>query len=226
MKITYFGHACFLIETKGMTLMFDPFVTQNELAKDINLADYKIDYMLLSHGHFDHVADVETIAEKSNAKVISNWEIQQWFEKKGVPGHPMNHGGKWKFDFGTVYYTTAVHSSNLPDGSYGGNPGGFIIHNEEGTLYYSGDTAVTMDMKLLPMLFPKIDLAILPIGDNFTMDSKGAALAAEFIDCDRIVGCHYDTFGYIKIDAASAQADFTAKGKALTLLPIGGSLEV
>lgn len=226
MKITNYGHSCFLIETQGHRLLFDPFISPNDMAKNIDIAAIKVDYMLVSHAHFDHLYDVESIGKQCGAKVISNWEIIEWYKKKGIEGHPMSHGGKWKFDFGTVWCTTAVHSSSFEDGSYGGHPCGFIIHNSEGTLYFAGDTALTFDMKLFPMLYPKIDLAILPIGDNFTMDSKAAALAAEFINCDRIIGCHYDTFGFIKIDADQAKSDFSTQGKELTLLPIGQSMDL
>lgn len=226
MKITFYGHSCFLIETQGSRLLFDPFISSNQLAEQIDVSAIKVDYILVSHGHQDHMADVETIAKNCSAKLISNWEIWQWFGKKGIEGHPMNYGGKWKFDFGTLHCTIAQHSSSLPDGTYGGNPCGFLLTNEEGTLYFSGDTALTKDMKLFPLLYPKIDVAILCIGDNFTMDSRAAALAAEFIGCNRIIGCHYDTFGFIEIDHESAKADFSTSGKELTLLPIGESLEV
>jgi len=226
MKITYYGHSCFLVETQGSNLLFDPFITPNSLASSIDVSKIKVDHMLVSHAHADHIADVELFGKQCGAKVISNWEIIEWFKKKGLEGHPMNYGGKWSFNFGTVWYTKAAHSSSFPDGANGGNPGGFVIHNSEGTLYFSGDTGVTHDMKLLPILCPKIDVAILPIGDNFTMDSKGAAVAAEFIECDRIIGCHYDTFGFLKIDHNQAKADFSAKGKELTLIPIGQSIEV
>jgi L-ascorbate metabolism protein UlaG (beta-lactamase superfamily) len=226
MKLTYIGHGGFIIEVAGKTLVFDPFVTPNDLAKDkINVADIKADYVLLTHGHGDHVVDAEAIAKANNAPIISNFEIVSWYETKGLKGHPMNHGGKWKFDFGTVNYVNAVHSSVLPDGTYGGNPGGFVITTEEGTFYYAGDTALTWDMKLIPMLYPKVDFAILPIGDNFTMSYEHAVIASDFIECNDIIGCHYDTFGYIKINHAAAKQTFDAKGKSLTLPEIGVSFK-
>lgn len=226
MKLTYIGHGGFIIEVAGKTLVFDPFVTPNDLAKDkINVADIKADYVLLTHGHGDHVVDAEAIAKANNAPIISNFEIVSWYETKGLKGHPMNHGGKWNFDFGTVNYVNAVHSSVLPDGTYGGNPGGFVITTEEGTFYYAGDTALTWDMKLIPMLYPKVDFAILPIGDNFTMSYEHAVIASDFIECNDIIGCHYDTFGYIKINHAAAKQTFDAKGKSLTLPEIGVSFK-
>ena len=137
----------------------------------------------------------------------------------------MNHGGKVNFDFGTVKYVNAIHSSVLPDGTYGGNPGGFVIWNDEACFYLAGDTALTMDMKLLPLTCPKLDFAILPIGDNFTMGYEDAVIASGYIECDKIIGCHYDTFGYIKIDHDAAKKAFADSGKELILLPVGGSLD-
>ncbi len=223
MKITYYGHACFGVEMNGKHLLFDPFITGNELAKHVEIDKIPADYILISHGHGDHVADAEAIGKRTGAKVISNFEIVSWFEQKGLQGHPMNHGGKWTFDFGTVKYVSAIHSSVLPDGTYGGNPGGFVIWDDNQCFYFAGDTAVTMDMKLIPMLCPKLDFAIMPIGDNFTMDIQEAVLAADFVACKKIVGCHFDTFGYIVIDKDAAKKAFEDTGKELILLPVGES---
>lgn len=226
MKITYYGHACVGVELSGKHLLFDPFISPNELASAIDISKIKADAILVSHGHGDHIADVETIGKKNHSVVISNFEIASWFGQKGLKHHPMNHGGQWQFDFGTVKYVNAIHSSGLPDGSNGGNPGGFVVWNNEQCLYFAGDTALTMDMKLIPLTCPKLDVAILPIGDNFTMGYEDAAIAAEFLACDTIIGVHYDTFGYIKIDHQAAKKAFADKGKALILLPVGGSIEV
>ncbi len=225
MQFTYYGHSCFLIETKGKKLLFDPFITPNELAAHIEIDKITADYILISHGHGDHVADVEVIAKRTGAKIISNFEIVSWYEGKGISGHPMNHGGKWEFDFGTVKYVNAVHSSVLPDGTYGGNPGGFIICNSEKTIYFAGDTALTYDMKLIP-LWAKLDVALLPLGDNFTMGIDDAVLASDFVECDNVVGLHFDTFGFIKIDHSKALQAFEAKGKKLRLPNIGESFEL
>ena len=224
MKITFFGQSSFGIEFSSKNLVFDPFISPNELAKAIEVDKIPADYILLSHGHQDHVVDAESIAKRTGATIISNFEIVSWYGQKGINGHPMNHGGQWKFDFGTVKYVNAVHSSVLPDGTYGGNPGGFVVSNEEQTFYFAGDTALTWDMKLLPMTCPKLDVAILPIGDNFTMGINDAVIASEFIGCDKIIGCHYDTFGYIKIDHQAAKDAFAKKGKELILLEIGETI--
>ncbi|MEM7105419.1 MAG: metal-dependent hydrolase [Bacteroidota bacterium] len=225
MKITFFGQSCFLIETMGKKLLFDPFISPNPLAQHINVDDIEADYILVSHGHGDHVADVESIAQRTGAVIISNYEIVTYYGGKDLKGHPMNHGGKWQFDFGIVNYVNAVHSSVLPDGTYGGNAGGFVISNEEGTFYFAGDTALTWDMKLIPILYPALDFAILPLGDNFTMGVDHAVMAADFVICKDIIGCHFDTFGFIKIDHDSARSKFADEGKTLTLLGIGEHVE-
>jgi len=224
MQFTFYGHACFAVEVGGKNLLFDPFISPNEKASAIN--EIEADYILISHGHEDHIADVERIAKRTGAKLISNYEIITWFGKKGLEnGHPMNLGGIWEFDFGTVKYVNAFHSSSFPDGSYAGNPGGFIITTKEKTFHYTGDTALTMDMKLIGE-HEKLDFAVLPIGDNFTMGVKDAVIAADYIKCNKIIGIHYDTFGYIEIDHAKAIADFKAKGKELILLKIGECIEI
>lgn len=225
MKITFLGHATLQIEVEGKTIIVDPFISGNELAKNIDVNSLKADYILITHAHQDHILDVETIAKNTGAKVVSNYEIVMHYGAKDIEGHPMNHGGSWNFDFGKVTYTNAIHTSSFPDGSYGGNPGGFIIESNKGNIYIAGDTALTMDMKLIPLQC-KLDLAILPIGDNFTMGIDSAIIAAEFVDCNRILGYHYDTFGYIEIDHQKAKDKFKNAGKELNLLEIGESLTV
>lgn len=226
MNITYYGHSSFLIETQGKSIVIDPFISPNPLAKEVDVDSIPADFILVTHAHQDHLADVERIAKRTGAVVISNFEIVSWFEKKELQGHPMNHGGKAAFDFGTAKYVNAIHTSSLPDGSNGGDPGGFVVWNEEICFYVAGDTALTMDMKLIPLTCPKLDFAILPIGDNFTMGYQDAAIAAEFIECNTIIGCHYDTFGYIKIDHEAAKKAFADKGKALILPSVGESVDL
>lgn len=150
MRVTYLGHACILVEVAGKKLLFDPFITPNELASHIDVDAIEADYVLVSHGHQDHLADAESILKRTGAKLISNFEIVSWFGRQEIENmHPMNHGGGYDFDFGRVTYVNAIHSSMLPDGSYGGNPGGFVIQSGEGNFYFSGDTALTYDMKLI-----------------------------------------------------------------------------
>jgi L-ascorbate metabolism protein UlaG (beta-lactamase superfamily) len=204
MNLTYYGHSCFSVTVNDKKLLFDPFITGNELAKHIDINTIEADYILLSHAHSDHVADTEAIAKRTGATIIAAYEVAVWYAAKGIENyHPMNTGGKRPFDFGTVKCVNAVHSSSLPDGSYGGNPMGFIILNDEQNFYYSGDTALTLDMQLIPM-FAEIDFAILPIGDNFTMGMEDAVQAAKMVQTKIVIGVHYDTFGYIKIDHQKA----------------------
>ncbi len=227
MKVTNFGHACWHIEVGGKSLLFDPFITPNEIAALVDINSIECDYILITHGHEDHVADVESIAKRTNAKLISNFEIINWFatNKNITNGHPMNIGGKWKFDFGTVTYFTAQHSSVMPNGDNGGNPGSFLVETDEGNFYHAGDTGLMMDMKLIPKLM-KLDFALLPIGDNFTMGINEAIIASDFIECNNIIAMHYDTFGYIVVDKQQAKAKFEATGKQLRFIEIGESFNI
>jgi L-ascorbate metabolism protein UlaG (beta-lactamase superfamily) len=225
MKITFLGHASLQLEIKGKTIVVDPFISANPKASNIDLNTIQPDYILITHAHQDHILDVEVLAKQKNATIISNWEIATYYGNKGFTSHPMNHGGSWNFDFGKVTYTNAVHSSSFPDGTYGGNPGGFIIQGEHKTIYISGDTALTFDMQLIPKKV-QLDIAILPIGDNFTMDVNDAIIASDFVQCDKVLGVHYDTFGYIEIDKEAAIKKFFDAGKDLMLLAIGESIEL
>jgi L-ascorbate metabolism protein UlaG (beta-lactamase superfamily) len=225
MKITFYGHASLGIEVGGKHILVDPFITGNSLASHIDINTLKADYILLTHAHGDHILDVETIAKGTHAVIVSNAEIADYYAQKGLKSHPMNHGGSWQFDFGRVKYVNAIHSSSFPDGSNGGNPGGFVIEGEHKNIYIAGDTALTMDMKLIPMR-TKLDLAILPIGNNFTMDIEDAIIASDFVECDKILGYHFDTFGYIKINHDEAIHKFFDKGKDLMLLEIGEFIEL
>lgn len=225
MQFTYYGQSCFSVEMGGKRVLFDPFITPNELAGHIRLDDVKADYILLSHGHADHVADCVTLAKQNGATVVGSFEVVNWMSKQGVDKfHPMNTGGKWKFDFGTVKCTNALHSSEMPDGSYGGNPMGFVVSGDK-NFYYSGDTALTMDMQLVPR-WAQLHFAVLPIGDNFTMGYEDAIIAAEMIQCKNIVGVHYDTFGFIKIDHEHVKRAFADAGLNLFLPAIGETIEL
>ncbi|WP_136467301.1 metal-dependent hydrolase [Flagellimonas onchidii] len=227
MNITFLGHATLLIEVENKKLIVDPFISGNSLAQDIDINTLKVDYILITHGHQDHILDVEAIAKNNpDALLISNYEIVQWFGEKGISGHPLNHGGKYTFDFGTLKYVNAIHSSMLPDGTYGGNPGGFVLTTSDKCIYIAGDTALTLDMKLIPETCSQLDLAILPIGDNFTMGYEDAAIASDYVQCNMVLGCHYDTFPPIKLDKDKAMDYFKSKGKELVLLDIGASLSI
>jgi L-ascorbate metabolism protein UlaG (beta-lactamase superfamily) len=226
MKITYYGHSCFGIEINGRHIVFDPFITPNELAKNIDINTIKCDYILISHGHEDHIADAIALAKRTGATVVSNFEIITWLSKQGVENcHPMNTGGKWIFDFGKVKCVAADHSSSLPDGSYGGSAMGFLLETSQGDFYYSGDTALMYDMKLIGD-YRKINFSMLPIGDNFTMSIENAIIASDFVKCNTVIGMHFDTFGYIKIDKEEAIRKFEYAGKKLILMEIGQTLDM
>lgn len=226
MKVKYYGHSCFSVHTGGKTLLFDPFISGNPLAKDIDIKSIKADYILLSHAHSDHSTDVLEIARNNNATIIGIWEISDWaIRNSHSTTHPMNIGGTYNFDFGSVQMVKAVHSSSFPDGSYGGNPTGFVISSEGKSFYYSGDTGLTLDMQLIPERH-SISFAFLPIGGNFTMDVTDAITAAKFVRCNHVIGMHYDTFGYIVINHQEAINQFNQAGKLLTLMNIGQTIDL
>ncbi len=222
MNFTYYGHSCFLVEIGGKKLLFDPFITYNELAsKVVKVEELEADYILVSHGHSDHIADCVSIAQQTGAMVVTNFEIHEWLNQQGVTNtHPMNTGGSKHFGEFSVKCVVAHHSSSLPDGSYGGNPMGFVITSKEGNFYYAGDTSLTLDMQLIPA-WAKLNFAVLPIGDNFTMNTADAIKCCEMIQCKKIVGVHYDTFGFIRIDHEKAINEFRNAGAELMLLGIG-----
>lgn len=226
MEITFLGHSCLSLKVNQYHILVDPFISPNPKAQHIDLDSIKADFILLTHAHYDHVMNFEAIAKRTGALLISNHEIVTYYEKLGIKGHAMNPGGSWTFDFGLLKMVHAAHSSSFPDGTYGGNPVGFVIRSKEGkTIYISGDTALTMDMKLIPMFF-NLDMAVLPIGGNFTMDIPEAVIAADFIQCNKILGVHYDTAETIMIDHDEAKQVFAKQNKQLFLLDIGEKIDL
>lgn len=226
MRFTYYGHACFSIETGGKHLLFDPFITPNELAGSVNIDSIPADYILISHAHFDHLADAEKIARRADANLICNWEIYEWLKKKGFSKiFPMNIGGKADFEFGSLKCVVAQHSSSFPDGSYGGGAMGFVLKSAEANFYYSGDTGLTLDMQLIPS-FAVLKFAILPIGDVITMGPEDAVRAAHMLSCHKVIGVHFDTWPNIKIDKQKAIDLFGKNGLELIIPEIGGSIDL
>ncbi len=226
MQFTYYGHSCFSVRAGGKTLLFDPFITLNPLASAIDVDKIEADYIFVSHGHYDHTTDVVRIARRTGAKVLGNWELYDWFNKSGLQNtHPINPGGQFEFDFGKVKSVTAIHSSSLPDGSYAGTACGFVIRSMDGSFYYSGDTGLTIDMQLIPgWALP--GFAVLPIGDGLTMGVDDAIKAADWLGVKNVVGVHYDTFGFIKIDHKKATDAFDAADLKLHLPAIGSTIEL
>jgi L-ascorbate metabolism protein UlaG (beta-lactamase superfamily) len=223
MKITYYGHSCFSAEIHGRHLLFDPFITDNALAKEVDIKKIDADCIFVSHGHYDHIADAVAIANRTNATVISNYEITSWFGKNGVKNaQPLNAGGTYLSDGFRVKCVNAIHSSSLPDGAYGGGAAGFVVESADTNFYYSGDTALTLDMKLISET-AKLGFAVLSVGGTLTMDIEDAIRAAGLLECKDVIGVHYDTFPAIRIDHAAAKERCRLNGLTLHLLPIGGS---
>lgn len=210
-----------MIDVDETKILFDPFITGNELASDINIADINPDFILLSHGHQDHILDVEAIAKQSNATVVANFEIANYFSSQGVENViPMNHGGTVDCNGVKVKMVSAVHTSSFSDGSYAGESGGFVITGTSNSFYYSGDTALHYDMKLIAE-DGDVDFAFLCLGDHFTMGIDDAVKAAQFVDTKKVIGMHFDTFPPISIEHDQAVQSFADKGINLKLPKIG-----
>lgn len=224
MKITHYGQNSLSLEMGGKTILIDPFITQNNLSKDkVDIMDLKADYIFLTHAHSDHVLDAEAIAKNTGATIVGSFEVYQHYADKDLEAVPLNPGGTRSFDFGKVKGVAAIHSSSFADGSYGGISSGFIFMGDKKSVYIAGDTALTMDMQLIPR-WAKIDLAVLPIGDVVTMGVDDAIIASDFVHCDRVLGVHYDAFPFTKIDHEAAKSKFVKAGKELVLLTVGGSI--
>jgi L-ascorbate metabolism protein UlaG (beta-lactamase superfamily) len=225
-KITFYGHSCFQVEIDGQKLLFDPFIAGNDAAKDIDINTINPDFILLSHGHQDHILDAEAISKNSDAPIIANFEIVNWYGEKGVEnGIPMNHGGTVDCNGVKVKMTNAVHTSSFPDGSYAGQPAGFIVFGKNSRFYYSGDTALHTDMKLIGDE-GGVDFAFLCLGDHFTMGAKDAVKAAQFVGTKYVIGMHFDTFPPIEIDHDHVRDIFDKGDLSLKLPHIGESFEL
>lgn len=226
MQVTYYGHSCFSVSAAGKRLLFDPFISGNELAKHISIDEIQADYIFVSHGHFDHMQDVVAIARRTGAMVLAGWELYNYFSKEGITNAmPINPGGKYTFEFGTVKAFAAQHSSSLENGSYAGVAAGFAFKTEKGNFYYSGDTALTLDMGLVAK-WTSLDFAVFPIGGGLTMDAEDAIAAAELVQVKQVIGVHYDTFSFITIDKTGTSNLFRKADMHLHLPEIGASLEI
>lgn len=218
MNLTFYGHAACQLHVAGHELLIDPFLSDNPHT-DADPAAFSPSFIILTHGHGDHYGDVETIAQKSGATVISSFEIVNYLSAKGITGHGMNPGGGFDFPFGRVKFTPAWHSNSLPDGSYGGMPMGVVIEAEGKRLYHAGDTVLFGDMALIAK--GGIDLALLPIGDNFTMGPDDALEAVRLLNPKQVIPTHYDTFDLIKQDAQAfkRQVETHTESRCTVLAP-------
>jgi L-ascorbate metabolism protein UlaG (beta-lactamase superfamily) len=226
-KYTFVGHGTHMFEIGGKKVVVDPFFTSNS-ATDVSADSVAVDYILQSHGHFDHIEDTVAIAKRTGATVIANFEIVHWLQGQGVPEaqcHAQHIGGGFDYDFGRVKLTIAHHGSGLPDGSYGGNPAGFLLSAEGKNIYLACDTALFYDMKLYGAA--GIDLFVTPIGDNFTMGPDDALEAVKFVQPKIAVPCHYNTWPLIEQDAEAWAKRVEAESDAkVSVLKPGGSLDL
>ena len=224
-KVTWYSHACILIHTEGTNLLIDPFLSGNPLAP-IQWDQVPADYLFVSHGHGDHLGDSVEIAKRTGATVIANFEIHNWLAAQGVDiGHPQHIGGGFDYPWGRVKLTIAQHGSALPDGSYGGNPCGFLFYIQGKKIYHACDTGLFYDMKLIGE--EGIDLAILPIGDNFTMGPEDSLRAIKLIEPGQVIPIHYNTFDVIKQDVEAWKARVERETKTrVNLLKPGITMEI
>ncbi|MCP4169641.1 MAG: metal-dependent hydrolase [Fuerstiella sp.] len=197
-KITWLGHSTFHMEASGKSILIDPFFEDNPVAQ-VAADDVGADVIIVTHGHGDHVGDTVRIAKRTGALVISNFEIVTWLQNQGVANaHPMHVGGSHDFDFGTVKLTIAHHGSSLPDGSNGGSPTGIVLKTQDGNIYFAGDTGLFSDMKLIGE--EDLEVAIIPVGDNFTMGPDDSIRATQFLQPRTVIPCHYNTWPLIEQD--------------------------
>jgi L-ascorbate metabolism protein UlaG (beta-lactamase superfamily) len=224
-NLTWYSHACFLIQTNEVNLLVDPFLTGNSLAP-VSPDEVETDYILVSHGHCDHLGDTVEIAKRTGAIVVSNPEICGWLHQKGISNtHAMQLGGAHTFSWGTLKMTLALHSSPTPDGGFGGNPCGFIFYIDGKKIYHACDTGLFYDMTLIGE--EKIDLALLPIGDNFTMGPSDAIRALHLIKPKKVIPIHYNTFDVIRQDPVPWGEDVRKQTSVEPiLLSPGGSYKI
>lgn len=226
MKIKYLGQNCFLFTYKGKNILSDPFYNFQKSKSGFDIEAQKIDYVLITHAHGDHIADVkEVLMKHPEAVMIAQPEVCGYF------GHPhtvdINYGGSAKFEDMKISMVPAHHTSSFPDGTYGGEPCGYIFRFQGKNVYFAGDTGVMADMELFPKLYGEITMSILPIGGHYTMCARKAAFAAsELLKCKKVIGCHFDTFPPISIDHENAKKHFKEKEIELILPNVGEEFDI
>lgn len=223
-KITYHGHSAFEINSGSHNILIDPFLTGNKHA-NVKPAEVKADYIILTHAHGDHVGDALEIAKNNDATIIAVFELANYVASKGCKMHDMQIGGGHNFPFGRVKFTIAHHGSSTDDGAYMGNPAGVVLTLDGKNIYHSGDTGLFLDMKLIGEINP-LDVAMVPIGDNYTMGIDDAVKAIEFLNPKLAIPMHYGTFGVIEADPNEFKRKVESIGKKCTVIPFGESIEI
>jgi L-ascorbate metabolism protein UlaG (beta-lactamase superfamily) len=223
-KLIYHGHSAFEVRSGSHTIHIDPFFTGNPNS-NVKPEDVKADYIILTHAHGDHLGDAFEIAKKNDATIIAVNELANYAAEKKLKAHNMHIGGGFNFPFGRVKFTIAHHGSSSPDGRYMGEPAGVVLTIEGKNIYHAGDTGLFLDMKLIGEINP-LDVAIVPIGDNFTMGIDDAVKAVEFLNPKLAIPIHYNTWGVIEVDPQEFKRKVESIGKKCTVIPPGGSIEI